>query len=72
MPTLEDYIEMRRELHGSTISFVIAELLEIFEIPELQGAGAENLENLKRSAFDIIAWSMVKYTLPSYVYMGIF
>jgi len=72
MPTLEDYIEMRRELHGSTISFVIAELLEIFEIPELQGTGAENLENLKRSAFDIMAWSMVKYTLPSYVYMGIF
>ena len=59
MPTLEDYIEMRRELHGSTMSFVIAELLEIFEIPDLQRAGAENLESLKQSAFDIVAWSTV-------------
>jgi len=59
MPSVEDYIEMRRELHGSTMGLDIAELLEIFQIPELQGAGAEALENLTRSAFNIISWSMV-------------
>jgi hypothetical protein len=59
MPSVEDYVEMRRELHGISMSLKIAELLEIFQIPELQGAGAENLQNLNRSAFDIIAWSMV-------------
>ncbi|KIM43971.1 hypothetical protein M413DRAFT_443041 [Hebeloma cylindrosporum] len=65
IPTLEDYIEMRRELHGITMSFVVAELLEVFQVPELQGAGAETLESLKRCAFDIIAWSMdvVSYRL---------
>jgi len=60
---------MRRELHGSTMSFVIAELLEIFELPELQGAGAENLEGLKRSAFDIIAWSTVNISLLLYTWV---
>ena len=49
------------------MSFVIAELLEIFELPELRGAGAENLKNLKRSAFDIIAWSTVNLSLFLYV-----
>jgi len=58
MPSVEDYMKMRRELHGSSMGLNIAELLEIFQIPELQGAGADALENLKRSAFDVIACSM--------------
>ncbi|KAF8962913.1 isoprenoid synthase domain-containing protein [Flammula alnicola] len=65
MPALDEYIEMRREMYGSSMTFDLAELLEIFQYPELQGASADILVDIKRAAFDVIAWSMdvVSYQL---------
>ena len=39
----------------------LSELLEITQFPELQGEDAQKLLNLKQTAFDVIAWSMVLF-----------
>jgi len=69
IPSINEYIEMRREMHGTSITLGIAELLEVFQYPELTGAEAEKISALKRSALDIISWSMVKYILVFCAYI---
>ncbi|KAF8151522.1 isoprenoid synthase domain-containing protein [Crassisporium funariophilum] len=56
--TLEEYVGFRRELNGISMVLGLAELLEIFQFPVLQGPASEKLEVLKHSAFDVINWSM--------------
>ena len=58
-PTLEEYLELGRELNGSSMILDLSELLEITQFPELQGEDAEKLLKLKQLAFDVITWSMV-------------
>lgn len=62
IPTLEEYLELGREINGSYMILDLSELLEITQFPELQGEDAQKLFNLKRTAFDVIAWSMVLYS----------
>jgi hypothetical protein len=60
IPTLEEYLELGREINGSSMILDLSELLEITQLPELQGEEAQKkLLNLKQTAFDVIAWSMV-------------
>ena len=59
IPTLEEYLELGRELNGSSMILDLSELLEITQFPELEGEAAQILLNLKQTAFDVIAWSMV-------------
>jgi len=59
IPTLEEYHELGREINGSSMILDLSELLEIIRFPELQGEDARNLLNLKQTAFNVIAWSMV-------------
>ena len=60
-PTLEEYLELGRELKGSSMILDLSELLEITQFPEsLQGEDAQKmLLKMKQTAFDIIAWSTV-------------
>ena len=63
IPTLEEYLELGRDLNGSSMILDLSELLEITQFPELQGDhDAQKLLNLKRKAFDVIAWSMVFFS----------
>ena len=59
IPTLEEYLELGRELNGSSMILDLSELLEITQFPELEGDDAQKILNLKQTAFDVIAWSMV-------------
>jgi hypothetical protein len=59
IPTLEEYLELGRELNGFSMILDLSEILEITHFPELQGEHAEKLLELKNTAFDVIAWSMV-------------
>lgn len=61
VPTLEEYLELGRELNGFSMILDLSELLEIIQFPELQGEHAQKLLNLKERAFDVIAWSMVLF-----------
>ena len=67
-PTLDEYLELGRELNGSSMIIDLSELLEITQFPELQGEDAQKLLNLKQTAFDVIAWSMVLYFYLFYFY----
>jgi len=58
IPTLEEYLQLGREINGSSMILDLSELLEITQFPELQGEDAQKLLNLERTAFDVIAWSM--------------
>jgi Terpene synthase family 2, C-terminal metal binding len=60
IPTLEEYLEFNREIRGFSMILDLSELLEITQVPELQGEeDTQNLLKLKQTAFDVIAWSMV-------------
>ena len=59
IPTLEEYLELGREMNGSSMILDLSELLEITQFPEIQGEDAQKLLKLKQTAFDVIAWSMV-------------
>lgn len=60
IPTLEEYLELGRELDGYSMILDLSELLEITQFPELRGEeDAQKLLKLKQTAFDVIAWSMV-------------
>ena len=59
IPTLEEYLEFNREIRGLSMILDLSELLEITQVPELQGEDTQNLLKLKQTAFDVIAWSMV-------------
>lgn len=59
IPTVEEYLELGREINGFSMILDLSELLEVSQFPELQGEDAQNLLNLKQTAFDVIAWSMV-------------
>ena len=60
IPTLDNYLSVRREMFGTGIVFDLAELLEVFPFPEtLQDTQREKLEKIRQYAFDIIAWSIV-------------
>ena len=61
IPTLEEYLGLGREINGSSMILDLSELLEITQFPELQGEDAQKLLNLKQTAFDVIAWSMVLF-----------
>lgn len=63
IPTLEEYLELGREINGSSMILDLSELLEITQFPELQGEAAQKLLNLKQTAFNVIAWSMVLFFL---------
>ncbi len=43
----------------------LAELLEAFTVPVLPPLGAALLEDLRRAAFDIVAWATVRPLSPS-------
>ena len=59
-PTLEEYLELGRELKGSSMILDLSELLEITQFPEsLQEDAQKMLLKMKQTAFDIIAWSTV-------------
>jgi hypothetical protein len=58
-PTLDEYLELGRELNGSSMILDLSELLEITQFPELQEEDAQKLLKLKQIAFDVIAWSTV-------------
>ncbi|KAF9559391.1 terpenoid synthase [Agrocybe pediades] len=58
VPSIEEFIEIRREMQGGSLTWSIAELLEVFEYPELPGPDAESVSSLTRHAIDIISWSM--------------
>ncbi|CAA7264469.1 unnamed protein product [Cyclocybe aegerita] len=57
-PTLEEYFETRRQMYGASMVLDLAELLEIFKLPELQGSNADHLVKLIQAAFDVIGWSL--------------
>ena len=61
IPTLEEYLELGRELNGSSMISDLSELLEITQFPELQGEHAQKLLNLKQTAFDVVTWSTVLF-----------
>ena len=61
IPTLEEFLELGRELNGSSMILDLSELLEITQFPKLQGEDTQKLLKLKQSAFDVIAWSMVLF-----------
>jgi hypothetical protein len=63
IPTLDDYLSVRREMLGTSIIFDLAELLEVFPFPEfLHATQREKLEQIRQCAFNIIAWSIVSFT----------
>lgn len=59
IPTLDEYLELGREINGFNMVLDLSELLEITQFPELQGEDAQNLLKLKQTAFNVIAWSKV-------------
>jgi hypothetical protein len=60
IPTLDNYLSVRRDLFGAGVMFDLAELLEVFPFPDfLHGTQRERLEQIKQCAFDIVAWSTV-------------
>ncbi|KAF8196959.1 hypothetical protein BJ912DRAFT_1056047 [Pholiota molesta] len=67
MPSVEAYVAARRELYGSSMTLGIAELLQVFQLPDFPpearggpaGAVVLAMGELKRAAFDVIAWSTV-------------
>ena len=66
IPTIEEYLELRRELNGSSMILDLSELLEITKFPDLEGEDAQKLLKLKQTAFDVIAWSMVLFLFFPY------
>jgi len=65
IPTLDNFLSVRREMLGTSILFDLAELLEVFPFPEfLHDTQREMLEQIKQCAFNIIAWSIVSCLLP--------
>lgn len=59
IPTLDEYLELGREINGFNMVLDLSELLEITQFPELQREDAQNLLKLKQTAFNVIAWSKV-------------
>ncbi|KAF5319304.1 hypothetical protein D9619_008467 [Psilocybe cf. subviscida] len=56
-PSLEEYILLRRQMYGGSITLDLAELLEMFTIPEVEQHAQGLLDNIRRAALDVIAWS---------------
>lgn len=70
IPTLDDFLSVRREMLGTSIMFDLAELLEVFPFPEfLHDTQREKLEQIKQCAFNIIAWSIVSCLLPNALFL---
>ncbi|KAH9475066.1 Sesquiterpene synthase Agr1 [Psilocybe cubensis] len=68
VPSLEEYTATAREMHGNSVLLDLAELLEVFEFPDLRGTEAEKIIHMKHAALDVIAWSLdvVSYQLQQY------
>ena len=66
-PAVDAYVEARRELDGTGLMLDLAELLEAFTVPVLPPLCAVLLEDLRRAAFDIVAWATVRPLSPSSV-----
>jgi len=47
-------------MYGINFILDLAELLEVCQLPELQGVPAEHLMELRARALDVIAWSLVR------------
>ncbi|PPQ90350.1 hypothetical protein CVT25_007752 [Psilocybe cyanescens] len=60
VPSLEEYIAIAREMHGTNVVLDLAELMEVFQFPDLHGTEAEKIIVLKHTAFDVIAWSLLQ------------
>lgn len=80
MPTLEEYIPIARELYGAKVVLDLAELLEVFQVPDFHRQVINNnkdeegrltntiknlMQQLRDAALDVIAWSMVRTWFPS-------
>ena len=63
-PSLDEYMLLRRQMYGGSIALDLAELLEVYTIPEVQQHIQELLANIRRAALDVIAWSTVKLIVP--------
>jgi hypothetical protein len=63
-PSLEEYMLLRRQMYGGSIALDLAELLEMYTIPEVQKHTQELLADIRRAALDVIAWSTVKLITP--------